>query len=415
MSKLKALKNKKLGIVDDNKIVQLCYEVAQGFKPRAEQYDRDGAFPQKNFDDIRDAGLLGILVPEEFGGLGADFLTYTKAIEQLAIGDSSTALTFNMHNIAIGSVAEMNISSLEGTKQGESMMNFRDWMFNEVTVNKKLFASAASEAGVGAKFSAFKTSYKTVDGGFLINGSKSWVSMAEHADYYVVVAKSEEIEGDTAPLSFLIVEQGNPNVTWENTWDVMGMRGTSTNPMHMKDCFVPTDKLFLGSEGYALMKVVREPHWLIGGYIGVYLGICQASFEYLVNQLKSRKIPGTDLSRADDPIIQFQIGEMYSKLLSARNATHIAAKLVTDNPGSIEANTAIHNSKYICSELGPWITSQAIKMLGASALSKKQPLERWYRDSRCGGLMPATSDACLSYLGKMAFGADLTKPGKTYW
>ena len=415
MSKLKALKRKQEGIIDDNEIVQLCYEVAQGFKPRAEEYDREGAFPIKNFDDLRNAGLLGILVPKEFGGMGANFLTYTKAIEQLAIGDSSTALTFNMHNIAIGSLAELNISSLEGTDKGQTMVKFRDWMFEEAAVNKKLFASAASEAGVGAKFSEFKTSYRHVDGGFLINGSKSWVSMAENADYYVVVARSEEIEQADAPLSFLIVEHGNPNVTWERTWDVMGMRGTSTNPMHMKDCFVPEDRLFLGSEGYALMKIVREPHWLIGGYIGVYLGICQASFNFLVDQLKTRKIPGTNTPRSEDPVIIHQIGEIYSQLLTARNACHLAAKLVDDKPGSIEANTAIHNSKYICSELGPWITSRAIRMLGASVLTKKLPLERWYRDSRCGGLMPATSDSCLSYLGKMAFGADLTQPGKTYW
>ncbi|MFT7558830.1 MAG: alkylation response protein AidB-like acyl-CoA dehydrogenase [Flavobacteriales bacterium] len=415
MSKLKALKNKKSGIIDDNKIVQLCYEVAQGFKPRAEAYDREGKFPTENFQDLKDAGLLGILVPEEHGGLGADFSTYTKAIEQLAKGDTSTALTFNMHNIAIGSLAELNIGAIEDTKQGQTMVTFRDWMFKEAAVNKKLFASAASEAGVGAKFSEFKTSYRHVEGGFLLNGSKSWVSMAENADYYVVVARAEEIDSADTPLSFLIVEHGNPNVTWENTWDVLGMRGTSTNPMHMKDCFVPTDKLFLGSEGYALLKVVREPHWLVGGYIGVYLGICQASFEFLVAQLKSRKIPGTDKSRADDPVIQYQIGEIYSKLLSARNATQLAARLVDESPGSVEANTAIHNSKYICSELGPWITAAAIRLLGASALTKKLPLERWYRDARCGGLMPATSDACLSYLGNMAFGADLTKPGKTYW
>ena len=415
MSKLKALKNKNKETEESNEIVQACRELAQKFKPRAEKYDREGAFPKENYDDLKAAGMMGLLVPKEFGGMGADFLTYTKAIEQLAIGDTSTALTFNMHNIAIGSLAELNISSLENTEGGETMIKFRDWMFKEAAVNNKVFASASSEAGVGAKFSAFKTSYKHVDGGFLINGSKSWVSIANHADYYVVAAVAEEIESGTTPLSFLIVEHGNPNVVFEDTWDVLGMRGTATNPMHMKDCFVPEDMLFLGSEGYALLKIVREPHWLIGGYIGVYRGICQASFEFLVSQLKQRKIPGTDMSRADDPTIQHQIGEIYSKLLSARNATHLAAKLVDDKPGSVEANTAIHNSKYICSELGPWITARSIRLLGASSLSKKLPIERYYRDSICGALMPATTDACLSYLGKMAFGADLTQPGKTYW
>jgi alkylation response protein AidB-like acyl-CoA dehydrogenase len=416
MSQLKALKNSANNAHSEaDKIVQLCREVAQGFKPRAEAYDRDGTFPSKNFEDIKAAGLLGMLVPKEFGGLGADFLTYTKAIEQLAMGDTSTALTFNMHNISVGSLAQINLDRIKNTEAGKAMVKFRDWMFAEAAENQKIFASAASEAGVGAKFSEFKTGYRPVDGGFVINGSKSWVSMAEHADYYIVVARAEEIESEITPLSYLVVENGNPGVTWERTWDVLGMRATSTNPMHMKDCFVPADKLFLASEGHGLLKLVREPHWTIGGYIGVYLGICQASFEFLIEQMKSKKNPGTGKSKADDPVVQHQVGELYSELLSARNAVHLAAKLVSDQPGTTDANTAIHNSKYICSELGPKITSMCIRMIGASALSKKLPLERYYRDSRCGGLMPATSDSCLSYLGQAAFGVDLTVPAKTYW
>lgn len=415
MSRLKALKDSKTQVRDEDEIVNLCRDVAQNFKSRAEQYDREGVFPAENFKELKEAGLLGILVPKEHGGLGADFLTYTKAIEQLAIGDTSTALTFNMHNIAVGSLAELKLDKVANTDHGKKMIAFRDWMYHEASVNQKLFASAASEAGVGAKFSEFKTSYKRVDGGFILNGAKSWVSMAEHADYYVVVAKADAIDSEVTPLSYLVVENGAEGVSWKRTWDVLGMRGTSTNPMFLENCFVPEDRLFLGSEGYGLLKLVREPHWTIGGYIGVYLGICQASFEFLVDRLKGTNNPGAANTKADDPVVQHQIGKMYSRLLTARNAAHLAAVLVTEKPGSVEANTAIHNSKYICSELGPWMTSNAIRMLGASALSKKLPLERYYRDSRCGGLMPATSDACLSYLGKAAFGVDLTIPGKTYW
>jgi alkylation response protein AidB-like acyl-CoA dehydrogenase len=173
--------------------------------------------------------------------------------------------------------------------------------------------------------------------------------------------------------------------------------------------------LFLGSEGMALYKIAREPHWLVGGYNGVYLGISTAAFEFMIEFLKKKKLPGTSTSLAEDPRVQHRVGELYSALESARAITYNAARLVAERPGSQEANSAIHHAKYMVSELGPWLTSHAIRLCGASSITRRLPLERYYRDARCGGLMPATSDECLSYLGKAAFGADLAKPSETYW
>jgi alkylation response protein AidB-like acyl-CoA dehydrogenase len=165
----------------------------------------------------------------------------------------------------------------------------------------------------------------------------------------------------------------------------------------------------------ALFKVAREPHWLVGGYVGVYLGICTAAFEFLTNYLKNRNIPGTQDPLASDTRIQHKVGELYVKVESARASVYRAAKLVSSQPGSVEANTAIHLSKFMVSELGPSLTSDAIRLCGGSTIAKFMPLERYYRESRCGGLMPATSDECLLYLGKASFGTDLTKPDETYW
>ena len=91
---------KETHVTDAEEIVQICKNLADKFRERSAKYDREASFPVENFDDLKQAGLLGIMVPVEKGGLGADFVTYTRALEQLAKGDGSTALTFNMHNIA---------------------------------------------------------------------------------------------------------------------------------------------------------------------------------------------------------------------------------------------------------------------------------------------------------------------------
>ena len=395
-------------------IIELCRELGTKFAARAAKYDKEGSFPVENFEEIKDAGLLGIMIPKQYGGMGADFLTYTRALEQLAKGDASTGLTFNMHNIAVGSLSELDIEGIGGSR-GKRMTDFVMWVYEQALSEKKLFASASSEPGIGAHFSKLKTLYKRVDDGFVINGVKNWVSMAGYADYYVVAARSADSDSDTPAISFLVVEKENPNARVEFTWDVLGMRATSTNPVYFEDCQVPPEALFLGSEGMALYKIAREPHWLVGGYNGVYLGICTATFEFMVDYLRKKKIPGTQTPLADDTRIQHKVGELYAQLEATRTLTYQAAKLVAERPGTPEANVAIHHAKYMVSELGPKLTSEAIRICGGSTISRRMPLERYFREARCGGLMPATSDECLFYLGKAAFGTDLSKPSETYW
>jgi len=185
--------------------------------------------------------------------------------------------------------------------------------------------------------------------------------------------------------------------------------------MHLTDVFVPQDRLFLGSEGMVLYKITREPHWLVGGFTAVYLGICSAAFEFMVDYLNSKKIPGSDNPMSSDSRIQQRVGELAIQLGAARSCTYDAARLVVEKRGSIEANTAIHRAKFLCGELGPHLTSMAIRTCGGTTIAKRLPLERLYRDSRCGGLMPATSDECLMYVGKAALGIDVSKISEIYW
>ncbi|HFB67222.1 MAG TPA: acyl-CoA dehydrogenase [Aeromonadales bacterium] len=395
-------------------LMSLCHQLAEVFKTRASKYDDEGSFPVENFADLKATGLLGMMVPKEYGGWGCNFLTYSKALEILATGDASTSLAFNMHNITVGSLAEIPEAPADDRRSG-AINNFREWIFEQAVKEKKLFASAASEPGIGAHFSKLKSSYRRTENGFILNGTKSFVSMAGYADYYVVAAKAEHSKSATAAVSFLIVDRNAPGSSMDNIWNVMGMRSTSTNPVHFEECFIPQERLYMASEGMALYKIAREPHWLAGGYSGVYLGIMTATFDFLVEFLKKKKTPGTDISLSQDPLVQHQLGKLYTELTSARLAVYHAAHLVDTARGSDEANAAIHHAKYLVSESGPKLASDAIRMCGASSISKFFPLERYYRDSRCGALQPAYSDDCLLYLGKTAFGANLKNPIETYW
>lgn len=409
----------------DEEILQLCRTLAARFPEGADERDRAGLFPIANYQAMADAGLYGLMVPKAYGGLGADFRTYARAMEILGAGDGATALTFNMHNIVTGSMAELDDEIREiGGRRGKAMAAFRDWLYDEVVNKKRVFGSATSEAGVGSHFSKFKTTYKRVDGGYLVNGCKSMVSLAEFADYYIVAAKADQQKqqnsnSEIPALSYLIVEKDNPNIRFEHTWDSLGMRATSTHTMHLTDCFVPQDKLFLGVEGMIYYKLLREPHWLIGGYTYVYLGLSKAIFDFTTSYLNQRKIPeGSPLAGeplAKDRLIQHEIGRLNIALEGARLIAYDAAERITVARGKAETNAAIHRAKYAVGELAPWLASQAIRICGGSSITRRLPLERYYRDARCGGLMVANSDECLTYVGKEALGIDVLKASESYW
>ena len=402
-------------------IIDLCRALAERFAPRASTYDREARFPRENFEDLRAAGLPVLMVPRQFGGLGATFFTYTRAIERLAVGDASTALAFNMHNIAVGSLAGLELDSIEG-RRGRATAAFRDWLFGEAR-RGKFFAAASSEPNAGPRLSAVRTNYRRTrrddTDGFVLNGVKSFVSLSGFADYYLIAARPADPPasdpGSTPSVSYFAIEASNPAMRFDNVWDTMGMRATSSNNMYLEDCFVPADRLFLGIEGTALYHAIREPHWLAGGYNGVYLGLADAIFDFTTRCLREKKNPTTGEPLSNDRLIQHQVGRMSVALEAARAVTYDAARLVDAARGSPEANEAIHRAKYLVSELAPQLASDAMRLCGGRSIFRSQPLERYYRDARCGGLMPATSDECLVYVGKLNLGFDARSSAVSYW
>jgi len=400
--------------LDTNHLLSICDELKAKFATNAPKYDAEASFPVENYELLKEAGLMGLMVPESHGGMGADFYQYTRAAGRLAQGCGATAVSFNMHNIVMGALAEADLSKAEG-RLGERMKAFQNWAF-EQAIDNKLFAAALTEPNVGFHPGSLTTTYKRVEGGYILNGKKSFVSMSGHADYYVVAAVPEvQPKGKVPAVSWLVLSKDDEGITIEEMWNTMAMRGTVSNNMYLKDVFVPKERLFLGFEGMVLHKLAKEPHFVVGGFTACYFGIIEAIHNFTVEHQKRRKMAGTDVPLIENELVQHRMGEMSVWVEAARELVYSAAKKVVSDRGAPETNAAIHRAKFFVGEFGPQIASLAVRACGGGTISKHLPMERFYRDIRCCGLMPAKSDERLWYVGKHEFGIDINQPSETYW
>ncbi|MFF4951059.1 acyl-CoA dehydrogenase family protein [Streptomyces chattanoogensis] len=388
--------------VDD--LLKLAVETGDTLAPLAAEVDAGRSNGHEAYRIVREAGLLGLLIPREAGGAGLSFGTYTRVLEQLGIRNGAAALGFNMHNVVIGALADT-----AGTPLPPAAEAFRSWVFDEVVSHRRMFASAVSEAGNGAKLRGMSTTYRLSEDRehYVLNGEKSFVSLAGAADYYVVAARAEG--GESSEVSHFVVAADDPGVSFGQVHRMAAMNGTSTAGMTLDAVTVPRSRLYLSVEGMSLFKLVREPHWMTAGYTGAYLGIAEAIYRFTVDHVTSSP------RRAEDPVIQHDLGRMSARLRAARALVHEAGDLIDSERGSVEANAMVHAAKYVVSEVGPELGRDAVRVCGSAAVSSRAPLERLIREASFSSVMPAKPHDCLEYLGKAAVGVNLRDARTFSW
>ena len=388
----------------DTALIDLIKHLADTvFSIEARKCDAQNKFPVNSFEQIKQHNLQALLIPKEYGGYGATFKQYQTYLVEIAKGCAATASAFNMHNIVVGSLSGLDLSRLT-ERERSRILPFIERIYELVVNDKSIFAAATTEPGVGARFSKVRTNYQRTSTGYLLNGKKSFVTMATYADYYLVLAnKLEALDtSDLSHLTYFIVPRNTSGVCVNENWDTLGMRATGSHEVIFSDVELSTSDVFMNRAGFALNKVMREPHWITGGYLGVYLGIMEAAYDFTCQFLKKRSNYEETTGLAFQPLIQARLGDMYSLLHSARLAVFDAADAVDRAPGADDTNRAIFTAKYIVGETAHRFTSLAIKTCGGSTIHKMFDLERYHRDSCCGALMPAVSDMCQMYLGKAA-------------
>ena len=231
-------------------LIALARDLArERFAPRAAHHDREASFPFDDYADLRSAGLLGLCVPVRHGGLGADYETYCLVAEQLAQGNASTSLTFNMHCLTMlmmGVLADAMPMSSAARERHEKL---RAAKFREVIEAGAFYGQPHSEPveqgqtdtalSMGGR--RFGTTARKVDGGYVVNGRKFFVSLAGCAPYFATPAIRLGDEPWIERTLYLQVPRDAPGVSFPGEWDPMGMRGTVSRDMLLQDVFVPDD------------------------------------------------------------------------------------------------------------------------------------------------------------------------------
>ncbi|MDT4986110.1 MAG: hypothetical protein QOI74_204 [Micromonosporaceae bacterium] len=194
-------------------------------------------------------------------------------------------------------------------------------------------------------------------------------------------------------------------ITVEPTWDALGMRATCSNDVHL-DVIVGADALLGGVEGLALLVAQLMPHWMVASYAAVYVGVAQAAVDAAVAHLNERNLSHL-------PAVRSRIGRADAAVAAARLTVEEAARRVDSAPGEPATNRWVWRAKLLAGTTAAEVAASMLEAAGTSATRRGHPLERLYRDARCGSLQPATSDVCADWLGVAALGGDPDADGTT--
>ena len=369
------------------------------FAPRAERYDREASFPFENYADLRAAGLLGICVPKVHGGLGADFATYVMVAAEIGRHCGATALSLNMHVSSCmwsGFIADSLTMSDEQRDDHEML---RAAHYHSIVEHGKVYSQPFSEGGAAAAGKApFGTLAHPVDGGYVITGKKIFASLAGAADFYGVLCTLDKPGATQRDSLYLAVPADAAGVSVVGDWDPLGMRGTVSRTLIFKDVFVPHSARLM-PEGLYFQAATRYPH-MFTTLSPTYMGIAQAAYDFTIAYLRA-EVPGMPpVKRRMYPTKQIAVAQMrvmleQTRALFLRNA--LDARVDPDK----DTRMRLYAAHFTIMENANALSALAIRTCGGQSMLKSLPLERLYRDSRCGSLMlPWTAELCLDRLGR---------------
>ncbi|MHB8588002.1 MAG: acyl-CoA dehydrogenase family protein [Candidatus Dormibacteraceae bacterium] len=333
-------------------------ELAQGtVRPLAEEVDRDHRFPVEAVRAAAEAGLLGVLIPSEYGGMGLDALAFAICIEELAQACASTSVIVDVHT-SVGSEPIL----LFGTEEQK-----RNWL-PRLASGELLGAFALTEPASGSDAASLKSSARRTGGGYLLNGTKTFITNVGHAGLYVVFARSGPQE-KAAGVSAFLVPSDAPGLRVGQVFRKMGLNGSPTGELVLEDVEVPVENR-LGDEGQGFTVAMRA---LDSGRIGISgqaLGIAQAAVD------ESRAVLASGPREQGD---DFLLADMATRLESARLLAYHAAWLCgLGRPFTRQASMA----KLHCTDTAMQLSIDAVQLAGEAGTMAGSPFERHVRDAK---------------------------------
>jgi alkylation response protein AidB-like acyl-CoA dehydrogenase len=380
------------------------------FAPRAERYDREASFPFDDYADLREAGFLSLCIPERYGGLGADYESYCLVAEQIAQGNASTALTFNMHCLTMlmmGVIADRMPMPPAARERHEKL---RAAKYRQVLEEGAVYGQPHSEPveqgqtdtalSMGGR--RFGTTARKVDGGYVVNGRKFFVSLAGCAAYFATPAIRLGDEPWIERTLYLQISKDAPGVSFPGDWDAMGMRATVSRDMLLQDVFVPDDGEVLPPGVFGAMYNAF-PHLSPLTFCATFMGLMEAAYDGALAYLTGR-MPGSPGLHTDAAAKGPAVAEMLFTLEAARALYYRAiSEARVDAPADAVQRARAAHVTVLRSAVT--LTQEAIRVCGGRAFLKRYPLERYARDARAGALMrPWTQEIATQQAWEQALG-----------
>ena len=388
-------------------LTALARKVGQeSLAPRAAQFDRQATFPSANYDDMFRAGLMGICVPEKHGGHGADLLTYAMTAAELGRYCGATALTWNMHVSSTLWTGDLTDDLEMDEAQRVIHEKRRAVHYKRIVEDAAIYSQPFSEGGAAAAgrvaWSTHAVPTEREGGGWLVNGKKIFASLSGHADYYGILC-TEVREGERPSRRntvYVAVPAGADGVTVTGEWDPMGMRGTVSRTIQFRDVYVPKDAMLM-PRGIYYAAARQWPHMFLT-LCPTYLGLTQAAYDFTVKYLRG-EIPGLpSVKRRMYPTKQLAVAQMKIMLEQTKALFYQTLSEARPNPDKDQIMRA-WATQYTVMENASEMSQLAIRTCGGQSMLKSLPLERIFRDARCGALMlPWTAEICLDNLGREA-------------
>lgn len=289
------------------------------FAGRAAAYDRDGQFPVENYADLRAAGLLALCIPTRYGGLGADYATYCQVGREIGRWCPATALTFNMHSCSMLWSSQVCDQLPLSAAERALHETRRAGIYRLVIEEAALFAQPFSEPNheVAAGRAPFGTTARKVDGGWRLNGSKHFASLAGHATHYGILCTEDRPDGQLSArdTAYLAVAADSPGFAVAGDWDTLGMRATSSRSLVLQEVFV-ADDLAVMPHGSYFLAATEWPHMFMT-LCPSYLGLAEAAFDFTVRYLRGEVEGGPPATR-QNPSKQLAVAQLRIKLEQAR-------------------------------------------------------------------------------------------------
>ena len=359
---------------EQREIQALARDFAQGeIEPNAAEWDREHRFPRDLYAKLAELGLMGVCVPEEYGGAGADFLSYALVLEELSRADAGVGVTVAVHT----SACTLPILSFGTDEQ-------RARFVPPLARGEGIGAFALTEPEAGSDAGSLRTRADADGDGWRISGTKQWITNGSYASTFLVFARTDhETEGPRGVSAFLL-DADHVAVTREE--EKLGLNSSSTVDLAIEGARVGRDRL-LHEENKGFRVAMST---LDGGRIGIAaqaLGIAQAGYDVARAYAKERRSFGKRI--AEHQAIQWKLADMSTEIDAARLLVYRAAWLKQRGEPHTEAGA---KAKLFASEMARRQTAEAIQILGGYGYTKEFPVERYYRDAKITEIYEGTSE-----------------------